>query len=130
MFVPLLVQTNELRERPRSRSIPALPGRLTIGALQLKLRESRSSPDVPTRFSGAINAIGQFSSCVGGGAIDDEMFTAVIGAGPAATTFGMPGVRPRTLSRLGKLLPGGPCLNWTLGFSSDLPAPIAPGTLG
>src|SRR5262245_59712067 len=90
MFVPLLVQTNELRERPRSKFIPALPGRLTIGELQLKSRESRSSPDVPTRFSGANNAIGQFSSCVGGEAIDDEMFTAVIGAGLAATTFGMP----------------------------------------
>src|SRR5262245_6254618 len=126
MFVPLFVQINELSDRPRFKSIPALPGRLTIGAPQLKLRDSRSSPGVPARFSGAISLIGQLSSCIGGGA-DGPIFDAKA-AETGGAISGAPGLIRRASLRLGKLGPGGPCVNCTLGFSADVP--IGPRKIG
>src|SRR5215510_2783609 len=123
MFGPLLVQINELRERPRFKSIPALPGRSTIDAPQLKLRESRSSLPVPTRFIGFISSICQLAPCAGGGAgANDSMFEAKA-AETGGAILGTPGLIRRALLRSGKLRPGGPCVTSALGFSGDLPLP-------
>src|SRR5215470_3729854 len=108
MLGPCLVQTRELSERPRLRSIPALPGRLTIGAPQLKLCESRSSLSVPTRFLWSIIAIGQLSNCNDGGAGADNPIVDAEASEAGAAILGTLGFIRRASLRSGRLRPGGP----------------------
>src|SRR5262245_45700838 len=95
MFVPLFVQINELSERPIFKSSPALPGRPTIGTPQLKLRESRSSLDVPTRFLWSMSAISQLSTCSDSGAGADGVTFDAIVAESGGAILGVVGVIER-----------------------------------